>query len=393
MPTDPDRTPYRSGDRPGTDRPPLIWQLRSPGRIVDVRNRAGTRAQSSLPHAPGPDHRRPPDRTSVPVGQECVLLVSRSCDQEARTLTRLLGKVGVPCWQLNADDLSATTLAVDPVTRTVRAGSLRFTPALTWFRHFSEAAIDGSPDGSQALFARMSWKAAISQITDMSTATLQPRCPGPLAQLALASRLGIAIPRTLAVSHPSLAIAEFGGQPLVVKAVGAHFVETAAGILQGVFPEQVSSASLDTQWPTPAVPVIVQERIEHHSEIRLYLVDGRAFGFEVVKNSAADLWLKPDSVRVRAVPVPDQVSHAARSIAAQLNLRYGAFDFLLTASGPVFLEVNDNGDWCWIEEKSGTDVVTIAVTAMIAARYRQLAAPVSGSSDHSGRLDLLRFLA
>ncbi len=53
-----------------------------------------------------------------------------------------------------------------------------------------------------------------------------------------------------------------------------------------------------------------------------------------------------------------------------MSLRYGAFDFLLSAGTPVFLEVNPDGDWRWAERRTRTTPVTLAVAAMLAALHR-----------------------
>jgi glutathione synthase/RimK-type ligase-like ATP-grasp enzyme len=49
---------------------------------------------------------------------------------------------------------------------------------------------------------------------------------------------------------------------------------------------------------------------------------------------------------------------------ASLGLRFGAFDFLATAGGWVFLEVNSNGQWAWIEDQTGLPIASAIADAL-----------------------------
>jgi len=133
----------------------------------------------------------------------------------------------------------------------------------------------------------------------------------------------------------------------------------------------------------------VQEYIEHEAELRIYYLDGRIHGFEIDKASPADLWTAPDRVGVRHVTPPLAIADATRRLAAAMSLRYGAFDFLVRDGSPVFLEVNPDGDWLWVERAARTDVITIDVAQMLADLHRA-AVPGGGPTPP---LSLLAFLA
>jgi hypothetical protein len=177
-----------------------------------------------------------------------------------------------------------------------------------------------------------------------------------------------------------------GGRRLVIKAVDQHFVEASPGRLSGVFPVIVTHPD-----PLPAlrpsIPVIVQEYVDHESELRVYYVDGEVLEFDVRKESPADLWLASDRVEIRPVDPPGPVVAATRHLAAGLGLRFGALDFLLRGGDPVFLEVNPDGDWRWAEQKSATGQVTMAVARMLRRLH------LDARDDRpAGSFNLLRFL-
>lgn len=364
----------------------FLAQLAHPARVLDVRPRP------------------------VP----CVLLLSRACDGELDAVQDRLAAEGVRTARLNADELLATDLLVAPDSRAARLNGRWLAPTVTWIRHFAVSAVEapatGVPgtgtagDRARTRFLRESWQAAAGQLATISGTAIRPRRPGLLAQLQLARRHRIAVPRTLLTTDPSRVGDAFDCPRLVLKAAHHHFVESAPGRLTGVFPVIVERTGQGAAPPSPgpsspgpsfaappsaaghpAPPVIVQEYVEHEQELRVYYVAGRLHAFQVTKDDPADPWLAPDRVGVRPVDPPPAVVSATRTLAAAMSLRYGAFDFLLSAGTPVFLEVNPDGDWCWAEQRTRTTPVTTAVTAMLAALHRRaLPAP--------GPFDLLAFL-
>jgi hypothetical protein len=133
-------------------------------------------------------------------------------------------------------------------------------------------------------------------------------------------------------------------------------------------------------------PVIVQEYVEHDTELRVYYVDGHLECFEVGKASPADPWLAPDRVTARLAATPPGVARDVRRLAAAMSLRYAAFDFLLRDGRAIFLEANPDGDWRWLEAKAGQCPVTSAVGRMLSGLHH---ARCSGSAP----FNLMAFLS
>ncbi|WP_406208207.1 hypothetical protein OH807_36375 [Kitasatospora sp. NBC_01560] len=348
--------------RPVASQAAFLAQLAHPAHTVDVRPRP------------------------VP----CVLLLSRACDRDLDAVQARLAAEGVRWARLNADELLTADLVVAPDGRSACLDGRRLTPTVTWVRHFSVAAIEGTGDGARTQFLRESWQAAAGQLETVSGTALRPAPVGLLAQLHLARRHRIAVPRTMLTTDPSRARDAFTCPRLVIKAAHHHFVESVPGRLNGVFPVVVDRSGLRADrpggGPFPGPPVVVQEYVEHEEELRVYFVAGQLHAFRVVKDTPADPWLAPERVAVHPVDPPPAVVSATLALAAAMSLHYGAFDFLISAGTPVFLEVNPDGDWRWAEERTGTAPVTAAVAAMLAGLHRRaLPAP--------GRFDLLGFLA
>jgi hypothetical protein len=365
--------------------PAFLGQLSPPAYLMDMRPRdaprrdAGRAASAAGPPAPG------------------VLALSRARDPELDAVGRLLRQAGVRFARVNADELAGLDVLVDPARRAARIAGQWQAPTVTWLRHFSARAVPApgtaGPGGSAGrLFAQDSWRAAARGLAAISGVTIRSGGPGLLAQLGLAARHGIEVPQTIVTTDPAQAAGHLAGQLVIVKALDQHFVEAAPGWLTGVFPVVVPRAGL-SRWLEPGPPVIVQEYVEHEAELRVYYVNGELHGFEITKDAPADPWLNSSAVQARIVSLPAAVATAARVLAAAFALRYGAFDFLVRAGSPVFLEVNPDGDWRWAEIRSGSSPVTAATARMLCDLHREQLPAGSRGAPGAGSVSLLTFLA
>lgn len=334
-----------------------------PRQVLDVRRRSSPSAGC----AAGP----------------VVLLLSRACDAELDAVRGLLDRADVPSVRLDADRLGSTRVVID--ADGFRTDGGRLTPTVSWTRHFSCQAVESTGDTERDLFLRESWQATAVALAELASVDVAPAPTGVLAQLRLARRHGIAVPRTIVTTDLAEARAAFRSPRLVVKAAHRHFSEAEPGRLTGHFPVVVRRHGLRGV-VDGGVPVIVQDYVEHDAEQRIYYLDGQLHAFEIEKESPAAPWTEPERVGVRAVSPSAEVAAATRLLATAMSLRYGAFDFLVRDGSPVFLEANPDGDWQWLERKAGTDAVTLGVARMLADLHRSAVPGPAGSLDLTGFL-------
>jgi hypothetical protein len=241
-------------------RVPLLWQLSAPERTSGLD--------------PGPGDRRPrpergrPDHAAA--AAPCILLLTRFADGESRAIESMVAKVGIRCLRIDADEAGQLRMSVDPGPGTITVDGHAWRPAVTWARHFSARAIGDGSGSAAEKFAQDSWDALSAQLSALSPARLPARSPGQLHQIAVASRLGIQVPRTIGVTDSSLAMAAIASPRVVIKAAGDHLTEAYPGRLTWTFADIVAHRELAAPWPGPRVPVIVQEYVEHSAELRAY---------------------------------------------------------------------------------------------------------------------------
>jgi DNA-binding SARP family transcriptional activator len=329
-----------------------------------------------------------PEESDPAAALPCVVLVDRAGFSEFAVLQRGLRTLGVPSVRIDAGSIGGLRILTRLDDGSLTVNGRRIIPTVTWVRHFSPRAVRGENGSALSLFRADSWAALIDQLSSLSAARLPGGGDlGRLVQLDGAAEAGVRTPRTIATTDLGAASAALASDRVIVKALDQHFVETEPGTLHGVFPEIVAGGAA-RKLPARDAPMIVQEYVDHWAELRVYFVDGEIRAFRVGKASPEAIWRDAASVTVSPAAAPEPVVAAVHRLAGIWGLRYGAFDFLLTRQGPVFLEVNRDGDWRWFEAKAGVDDVSIATLSTVRTLHRQVARAGSAPIDLAGFLAL-----
>jgi hypothetical protein len=332
-----------------------------------------------------------------------VLLVSRVRDRDLALVGRLLEATGIPVARLDAENAGSSRLVIDPdrihpegvgaVKGAIQIHGQWVWPTVSWLRHFSAQAIPAGRGAARRAFAAESWQALADQLACVSATTVTSPQPGLLDQLVAARLRGVAIPRTVVTTDPAQAARLLDSPRVIIKALHRHYIETAAGLLTMVFPEVIDRAAVGRVPAGP--PVVVQEHIDHQLEVRAYYVCGQiAAAFAITKAGPSQPWLDPDAVTTELIEPKPELTYAVTGLAEALGLTFGAFDFLISAGTPVFLEVNTAGDWLWLERKVGASPVTTAVVHMLQSMHKlSVASGPTAADRRSGGLNLLSFLS
>ncbi|MBE3013585.1 ATP-dependent carboxylate-amine ligase [Microbispora sp. NEAU-D428] len=185
------------------------------------------------------------------------------------------------------------------------------------------------------------------------------------SQLILAAELGFEIPETLIATQAD-ALWDFHNRHdghVVTKPMGLPWVENLAGghtVIRKC--ELVSARDVAYAEALRYCPVIVQQYVPKRVELRVTVVGRRVFAAEIHSQNSNrskvdwrryDLGVTPYGVH----RLPDEVAERCLAMTDRLGLVYGAIDLVLTPDGRyVFLEINPNGQWMWIEELTGLPI-------------------------------------
>ena len=178
-----------------------------------------------------------------------------------------------------------------------------------------------------------------------------------LLQLKTAKRIGFKIPNTL-VTNSKRELKSFyseNGRDIIIKPLSQTRVsndENTAFIFTNVVPQNL----IDQLEEFDLTPCIFQRNIPKEYEVRVTVVGEKVFSAAVYSQS--DVEAKVDWRRKRLVfnevQLPDEIKNLCIQILRELNLGFGAIDLIKTPKGEyVFLEINPNGQWVWIENQTG----------------------------------------
>ncbi|NMC36285.1 hypothetical protein GYA49_04545 [Candidatus Beckwithbacteria bacterium] len=183
-----------------------------------------------------------------------------------------------------------------------------------------------------------------------------------LDQLRQAQILGLSIPKTL-VSNNIIDIRSFFDLchgSMIVKPLTVGSIEED-GIYKAFYTSKVEPEHLDQLGPDNRCPYVFQENIPKELELRITIVGNSVFAAEIFsqeQEGAETDWRKKwEGLRYGIHELPEDIKNKCLKLARHYNLNFGAIDMIVTPRGEyVFLEINPNGQWVWIELETGLPI-------------------------------------
>lgn len=207
------------------------------------------------------------------------------------------------------------------------------------------------------------------------------RANGKLSQIELARQVGMLVPRTLATNDPDMA-REF----LTSCTAGAIYKPFQAPTRNlgkegepkqwgTVFTSKITQAALDNLDGVAHAPCIFQELVAKKLELRVSVIGHKVFATEIHSQvheaSSVDfrrhyaLGSTPYGIH----ELPQAVVDQCLALNRRLGIAFGAYDFILTPDGRyVFLEVNQQGQFLWLEEMTGQPLLENICEMLIQGR-------------------------
>lgn len=184
-----------------------------------------------------------------------------------------------------------------------------------------------------------------------------------MSQLRLASQLNFELPPTLVTNSPDDFIEfyqQHNGQ-IISKLVGSSF-QQAAGNEFVRYTEFVSHRQIGYASAIQHCPMILQAYVPKRLELRITVVGKQVFAAEIHSQHTHHTrydWRRYDYDQTPHFEhtLPANIAGQCVQLVERLHLRYGAIDMILTPDGRyVFVEINPNGQYLWIEQKTGLPI-------------------------------------
>lgn len=323
----------------------------------------------------------PDDRT--------VLIVTEEFDPHADALILALREQGHSPFRLHTADFPATaSLSVQVEDggfgARVEAGERRLDLAdvrSVWWRRPRPFELSDERPRLERRFIRSelhgAWRGMVAALDCywMSHPEAIARANYKIDQLCRAQALGLEIPDTLVTSRLEEVLAFFDrhdGQ-IIYKAVANSMLPSdsrdARPIIydadqppperepaRGVYATPLTTellADLDSLGDAPGV---FQERVAKDIELRVTVIGDEVFTAEIhsqTNDRTREDWRHYDvEIPWRAGTLPPDVSRQCVELTRGYDLAFGAIDLIRTPDGRhVFLEINPNGQWLFVEER------------------------------------------
>jgi hypothetical protein len=193
-------------------------------------------------------------------------------------------------------------------------------------------------------------------VNDPEAATRAGRKP---VQQSVAMDVGLATPATLFTNNPQEIrrfISRYGGRIVykTFRAVSWRDEKTYWAPYTACLTED----SLITEPLLRAVPGIYQELVPKDHELRITVIGRQVFGAKVLsqqtESGRLDWRRSYHELRIEPCDIPEHLADRCREVLTRLGLVFGCFDFVVTPKGEfIFLEVNEGGQFLFIESYSG----------------------------------------
>ena len=308
-----------------------------------------------------------------------ILLVTNQKDLTTDFLVRDLRDRGVEFYRLNTET-SQFTISIDPFTNNIdisdstsridlrnissayfrRPGVPRFASTASQYHEYLTREWGALLDSLYSSIGER-W---FSHPESIFLAENKPK------QIRLANQIGFNVPETIITTDLDM-----------VKRFQRDFSVIAKplrmGLLNGrddreiVYTSKVEWLTEDDRIPLSMCPVIFQRRIAKKVDVRVTVVGNRVFPCAIFSQETEETkldWRRGSNPAIRheIFELPEETVNKCVEIVRSQNLRFGAIDLVLDARGELwFLECNPNGQWAWIETRTGLPIAAAIVDELI----------------------------
>jgi glutathione synthase/RimK-type ligase-like ATP-grasp enzyme len=195
-----------------------------------------------------------------------------------------------------------------------------------------------------------------------------------LLQLKTARHLGFSIPNTVVTSDPDEARDFLAAADAVVyKPLRQSRLQYEGGA-KLIFTSLVRDSQASQLEAVRYAPCIFQEYVPKRFDVRVTVFGAEVFATEIQSQASEDAkhdWRRCPArvIGHRVHTLPHDIAAKCTRLVAMLGLAFGAIDLVLTPQGEyVFLEINPNGQWAWIEQRTGEPMSHSLVDLLVRGR-------------------------
>ena len=213
---------------------------------------------------------------------------------------------------------------------------------------------------------------------------LEEKIDNKIYQHQCAVKLGLKVPDTL-VTNNALKVKKFfnknNGKIIIKQLSDISLIDESPYVnkygfndveYKGFYTSVVTSSdlnNLEEYFGPGSSPVLLQEKLERKSELRVTVVGDKFFSYRIFSqendNSKVD-FRHVDNLRTEKCQLSEEISTKLVKMIKDWNISFAAVDLVETVSGEVFfLEANVVGNWLWLEKEYDGSEIAFAIADLL----------------------------
>lgn len=303
-----------------------------------------------------------------------ILIITHKTDFTADFVVNKLNKRNIKYKRFNCEDLfnDEYSITINSDYKYLILGETNYQSV--WFRRTKLPEIDLLSQGEKIYLLQETetfFKNLFSSLSAkwLSIPNAVYEAENKLLQLKIATQIGFAIPPTL-ITNSKDELRKFyyeHEKNIIIKPLSQtriRYNEKSAFIFTNPIPENYINQLEEYD----LTPCIYQKNILKEYEIRVTVVDELVFSSAVYSQEnekTKNDWRK-EKLIFHQIELPQNISKLCVLIVKKLNLKFGAIDLIKTPSNEyVFLEINPNGQWAWIEQQTGQNISDAIINYLV----------------------------
>jgi hypothetical protein len=303
--------------------------------------------------------------------QPQVLLLASRYDITCDYVVSQLRRRSVRYFRLNSEDLSDSTVELDPIQRRLeirrKADNYVVTPDClrsVLFRRPVFLHAYGDDDRLPAeRFSRIQWAAFMRNLMLFCEArwindpVATYRAEQKAVQLSVAAKVGFAVPETRVTNAPHPYLLRDGSHHVAIKGLDTVLLHADGEEIFGFTTFERSAALEPHAWCS--APATIQTALTNKLDIRVTVVEAQVFAASITANGqpiAGDWRTQKNDRRFSKYSLPEEIASHCRRLVELLGLRFGGIDLALQNGEYYFLEINPTGEWAWLVDAAGLPI-------------------------------------
>lgn len=294
-----------------------------------------------------------------------ILIITHKTDFTADFVIHKLNQQEIPYRRLNCEDLLDNTYSIEinDEFKFALLGEKEYKSI--WFRRTKLPQLNGlsKEDELYTLNELDNFFKNLFETLDtrwLSKPHFVYKAENKLYQLKIAKGVGFRIPETLVTNNKQKVIDFYYRlkSKVIIKPISSTRIISPNGN-SFIFTNAISENLILNLDKYDLTPCIFQENIEKAFEIRVTVVNTSVFAAVVYSqdyNESKQDWRRK-KLKFHKFELPIFVKEKCIRLCQELNLKFGAIDLIKTPNDDyVFLEINPNGQWAWIETQTGLPI-------------------------------------